>query len=549
VGVSREIEHDVVVIGAGINGLFQLFRLREAGVDVMCLEAGESVGGTWYWNRYPGARLDSECYSYTYHFSPELVAEWDWEEEFASQPKLSSYFEFVADRLDLRRSIIFGARVGTAIWDERARRWHIRTEDGLRVACRFMVAASGILSAPNFPDFPGLNEFRGATFHTSDWPRHGVDLADKKVAVLGVGSTGIQVVQTIASSVAHLTVAQRTPNWATPLNNFTFSPARRQEVKDRSDEFYAFTMQSRTCFMHSPHSDSASDHSPEEQEAILQTLYDAPGMSMYQGAFRDLLTDEATNKVVTDFLTRKIAERVHDPRTAKKLTPSHPFGVKRPPLETGYYEVYNQRNVELVSLPDEPIVRFTHDGLQTAERFFELDVVIAATGFDAVTGSFVRLGLEGVGGLRLRDWWESGPRTYLGIASHNFPNLFILGGPQGVNGNQPRCAEFVADWITNCLRTFIRDGVERFEVEQEVEERWVEYCSDLVEQTLLTRGESWQWGSNIAGKRRVYALYIGPQEDLRRRLRELEGDDYALLQPQLSAPRHAVPFESIEGAR
>jgi len=519
-------QYDALVIGAGINGLYGLYKMREAGLSVRGLEAGSGVGGAWYWNRYPGARLDSECYAYTYHFSPELIEEWTWDEEFAPQAKLEAYFNYVADRFDLKKDIDFDTRVVSTVWDEDSNLWTVTAENGRTYTSRNVVAASGILAAPLVPDYAGFGDFKGTVFHTSRWPSEGVDFKGKRVAVIGVGSTGIQVAQTVAPEVAQLTVFQRTPNWATPLNNYQFSDARKMEVKEKSDEYYALTQSTGGCFLVDTDSRSTWDVTPEEREAFFEELYGEPGLTFYSRGFNDLFTDKAANDEVCKFLATKIKARVKDPETARKLTPTHGFATKRPPLETNYYEIYNQDNVDLVALPEEPIVRFTETGIETTDRSWDFDIVVLATGFDSITGSFVRIGAQGVDGIALSDYWEDGPKTYMGIFVHNFPNFFILGGPQGVNGNQPRCTEFAGDWITTCISYLKSEGIDRIEATAEAESVWVEHCNELVNGTLLRDAQSWLWGSNVPGKKRAFTMYIAPQTVYRDRLREIEANGY-----------------------
>ena len=519
-------EFDAIVIGAGINGLYQLHKLREAGFRVRTLEAGSGVGGAWYWNRYPGARLDSECYAYTYHFSPELIEEWDWTEEFAAQGQLEAYFNFVADKFNLRESIDFNSRVTSSVWDEDSNSWTVISDSGKTYTTRFLISASGILAAPILPDYPGIEDFEGEMLHTATWPADGVDFKDKRVGVIGVGSTGIQVVQTIAPQVEHLTVFQRTPNWATPINNYTFTPERIREVKAKADETYALTMKSGGCFLVDTDTRSTWDVTPEEREAFYEELYNEPGLTFYSRGFNDLFTDKEANAEVGKFLTKKIQARVKDPETARKLTPSHGFGTKRPPLETKYYEAFNQDNVDLVALPEEPIVRFTKTGIKTAERSIDLDVIILATGFDSITGSFVRIGAVGVDGISLADYWDNGPRTYLGTMVHNFPNFFICGGPQGVNGNQPRCTEFQAGWIAETIQYLTSHDITRIEATAEAEADWVKLCNDMVQATLLRDAQSWLWGSNVPGKKRAFTMYLAPQTEFRATLTRVAESGY-----------------------
>jgi cation diffusion facilitator CzcD-associated flavoprotein CzcO len=529
--VNNTKVYDAIVIGAGVNGIYQLHRLREAGLDVVTLEAGSSVGGTWFWNRYPGARLDSEAYAYTYAFSKELIEEWDWVEEYADQPTLERYFNFAVDRLDLRRSIVFDARVVACRWNETDANWSIEVADGRQFQTRYLIPATGIMAVPYMPPWEGLDDFEGVKIHTADWPSAGIDLTGKRVAVVGVGSTGIQIVQTIASQVEHLTVLQRTPNWAVPLANYTFTPERVREVKDNYLSYYEATADSRSCFLWNARPVNTFDVSPDEREAVYTELYHRPGMSFYQNNFQDLLSDAKANAEAARFLASKIRERVKDPETARKLTPMHPYATKRPPLETRYYEAYNQPNVDLISLPEEPIVRITKEGIQTTERVIPIDVLIVATGFDAITGSFLKLGIEGVGGQTLVDAWADGPRTFMGIFGHGFPNMLILGGPQGSNGNQPRCTTFVADWIVECIQYLRANGIESFDVDEQAQHEWVDYCNELVTSIPLLRdAENWQWGSNIPGKKRAYMLYIGSQPDFRVLLENIADEGYPQLQ-------------------
>jgi cation diffusion facilitator CzcD-associated flavoprotein CzcO len=525
--VDNTTVYDALVIGAGVNGIYQLNRLREAGLDVVTLEAGSSVGGTWFWNRYPGARLDSEAYAYTYAFSEELIEEWGWIEEYADQPTLEKYFNFAVDRLDLRRSIIFDARVVSCRWQETDGLWIVETADGREFRTKYLIPATGIMTVPYMPPWEGLDDFQGVTLHTANWPAAGIDLSGKRVAIVGAGSTGIQVVQTIAAEVENLTVLQRTPNWAVPLANYTFTPERVREVKDHYLDYYQTTSESRTCFLWNPRPVNTFDVSAEERTALYTELYYRPGMAFYQNNFQDMLLDPAANAEATTFLAGKIRERVKDPETARKLTPKHAFATKRPPLETRYYETFNQPNVDLISLPEEPILRITSDGIQTTKRIIPIDVLVVATGFDAVTGSFLGLGIEGVGGRSLAAEWVDGPRTFMGIFGHGFPNMLILGGPQGTNGNQPRCTTFAADWIVECIQYLRANHIESFDVDETAQDDWVDYCNELVMSIPLLRdAENWQWGSNIPGKKRAYMLYVGSQPDFRLRLQNLTDGGY-----------------------
>ena len=413
---------DAIIIGAGLSGMYQLHRLREQGLRVRVFEAGTDVGGTWYWNRYPGARFDSESYSYGYSFSKELLQEWDWSEHFAGQPETLRYCNYVADKFDLRRDIQFRSRVTAAVYDEDARSWTITLEDGSRFNSRFLITAIGPLSTPTLPRIEGRDDFKGASFHTARWPKEPVDFAGKRVAVIGTGATGIQTIQTIAGQVGHLTVFQRTANWAAPLHNGKIDAETQAKIKAGYPEIFARCQETFACFMHTPDPRGAFEVSDEEREANYERLYGERGFGIWVGNFNDILTDRKANATISDFVARKIRERVKNQAVAEKLIPkNHGFGTRRLPLETFYYEVYNQDNVELVDIKETPIERITPEGIKTSEKEYEFDIIIYATGFDAITGSFDKIDFRGAGGARLKDKWKSGPETYLGIMVHEFP--------------------------------------------------------------------------------------------------------------------------------
>jgi cation diffusion facilitator CzcD-associated flavoprotein CzcO len=511
-------QYDVIVIGAGLNGLYQLYRLREAGFRVRLLETGTGVGGTWFWNRYPGARLDSESYTYGYFFSRELLDEWAWSEEFVGQPELERYYNFVADKFHLRDDIDFETRVAAATWNEKSLSWQLRSSDGRNFEAPYVVSATGMLSAFQLPPYEGIDTFTGTWHHTSRWPEGGVDLRGKRVAVLGTGSTGIQVIQSIATDVESLTVFQRTPNWATPINNLAITADRAAELRATAMDIHALTQQTPTGFKHSARPVGTFDVDDAERIAYLEKLWNEPGMTMYVKNFRDIMLNQDANDAVTDFLAGKIRERVADPETAAKLIPDHFYGMKRPPLENGYYEIYNRPNVSLVSLKEEAIVRLTEKGIQTTAREYEFDDIIFATGFDAVTGALSRIDIRGTDEVTLDEWWANGPRTYMAIQTHHFPNFFILGGPQGPGGNNPRTVEGQVDWVTECL-VWLRDsGIHRIEATAEAEAEWIEHVNELVSHTLSANSKAWAWGSNTPGKARAYQLYSGAQPALRERM-------------------------------
>ena len=437
------LDYDAIIIGAGMSGLYQLYRLRELGLRVSVLEAGTNVGGTWYWNRYPGARFDSESYSYGYSFSKDLLEEWDWSEHFAGQPETLHYLNHVADKFDLRRDIQFRSRVTAAHYDENTRSWNIALKDGSRFRTRFLITAIGPLSTPTLPRIEGRESFKGESFHTARWPHEPVDFTGKRVAVIGTGATGVQTIQTIASSVGHLTVFQRTPNWCAPLHNGKIDAEAQKKIKAGYPEMFARCQKTFACFLHTPDPRGAFEVSDEEREAFYEKLYGERGFGIWQGNFRDILIDRKANATISDFVARKIRQRVKNPEVAEKLIPkNHGFGTRRLPLETFYYEVYNQDNVELVDITETPIERITPEGIKTSAKDYQFDIIIYATGFDAITGSFDKIDFRGAGGATLKDKWRNGPQTYLGIMVHEFPNMMMLMGPHTALGNIPRSIEY-----------------------------------------------------------------------------------------------------------
>ena len=508
-----ELDYDTIIIGAGMSGLYQLYRLRELGLRVRVLEAGTNVGGTWYWNRYPGARFDSESYSYGYSFSKELLQEWDWSEHFAGQPETLRYCNHVADKFDLRRDIQFESRVTAAHYDEGSRSWTITLEDGNRFNCRFLITAIGPLSTPTLPRIEGLGDFKGASFHTARWPKEPVDFAGKRVAVIGTGATGIQTIQTIAKEVGHLTVFQRTANWAAPLHNGKIDAETQKKIKAGYPEMFARCQETFACFVHTPDARGAFEVSDEEREANYERLYGERGFGIWQGNFRDILIDRKANATISDFVARKIRERVKNPEVAEKLIPkNHGFGTRRVPLETYYYEVYNQDNVELIDIKETPIERITQSGIKTSAREFEFDIIIYATGFDAITGSFDKIDFRGANDARLKEKWKHGPQTYLGIMVHEFPNMMMLMGPHTALGNIPRSIEYSVDWVTGLVR-FARDNkLTRLEATTAGVQSWTDHVKALGVGLLSNEIDSWMTGinSNVEGKQtRIIARYSG----------------------------------------
>ena len=518
---TAALDCDVIIIGAGLSGMYQLYRLRELGLRVRVFESGTGVGGTWYWNRYPGARFDSESYSYGYSFSNELLQEWEWSEHFAGQPETLRYCNYVADKFDLRRDIQFESRVTAATYQDDARSWEITLASGARATCRFLITAIGPLSTPTLPRIEGRDDFKGQSFHTARWPKAKVDFTGKRVAVIGTGATGIQTIQTIAGEVGHLTVFQRTANWAAPLHNGKIDAETQARIKAGYGEIFARCKETFACFVHTPDPRGAFEVSDAEREAFYEKLYGERGFGIWQGNFRDILIDRKANATISDFVARKIRERVKDPDVAEKLVPkNHGFGTRRVPLETFYYEVYNRDNVDLVDLAATPIERVTRDGIRTTEKDYAFDIIIYATGFDAITGSFDNIDISGSNGARLKDKWQNGPETYLGLMVDGFPNMMMLMGPHTALGNIPRSIEYSVDWVTDLLRFAQEKGLTFLDATPEGTAGWTDHVKALGVGLLSNEVDSWMTGinRNVEGKQtRIVARYSGSAPAYRER--------------------------------
>jgi cation diffusion facilitator CzcD-associated flavoprotein CzcO len=525
-----DLDFDAIVIGAGLSGMYQLHRLRELGLRVRAFEAGTDVGGTWYWNRYPGARFDSESYSYGYSFSKELLQEWEWSEHFAGQPETLRYCQYVADKFELRRDIRFKSRVTAASYDDSTRSWRIALEDGGQFSTRFLITAIGPLSTPTLPRLAGIESFQGQSFHTARWPREKVDFTGKRVAVIGTGATGVQTIQSIAGEVGHLTVFQRTPNWCAPLHNGTIDATTQATIQAGYPAMFARCRETFACFLHTPDPRGAFEVSDIEREAFYEKLYGERGFGIWQGNFRDILTDPKANATISDFVARKIRQRVKDPVVAEKLIPrNHGFGTRRLPLETFYYEVYNRDNVELVDIRETPIEAITPDGIKTSAREFEFDVIIFATGFDAITGAFDRIDFRGADGIRLKDKWKSGPETYLGLMIHQFPNLMMLMGPHTALGNIPRSIEYSVEWVTGLLRFAREHQLTRLEATPDGVASWTDHVKALGVGLLSNEVDSWMTGinRNVEGRDvRIIARYSGSAPAYRARCDAVAADGY-----------------------
>ena len=501
-------QFDAIVIGAGVTGLYQLYCLRNLGLSVRVFEDGGGVGGTWYWNRYPGARFDSESYTYGYSFSEELLQEWDWKELYSDQPENERYLNYVADKFDLRRHIQFNARVASAAYDETEDRWIVEIEDGRRAAGRFLVTAVGLLSAHYVPDFEGLNSYKGTWCHTGRWPEEGMDLAGKRVGVIGTGATAVQLITEIAKEVGHLTVFQRTANYCAPLRNGPIDDDMQREIKANYPEIFRKCMETPGSFVHQFDPRSAFDVTQEERTEQYERLWAEPGFKKWLSNFYDVMMPGEANEEYAEFVRNKIRERVKDPVVAEMLVPKdHMFGSKRLPCESGYYEVYNQDNVLLVDVKENPIRRITPNGLETSDgKEYELDVIIFATGYDAVTGSLTRIDVRGLGGQSLKEKFAKGPRTYMGIQSHGFPNLFTINAASV--GNFVRAAEPLVEWVTECIRYVRENEFTRISPTLQAEDDWVDHVNEEGAKLLRSQGNSWFVGANIPGKTR--ALLTAP---------------------------------------
>ncbi|MGW2523547.1 flavin-containing monooxygenase [Streptomyces sp. NPDC001617] len=491
---------DVLVIGAGVTGIYQLYRAQEEGFSARLLEAGSGVGGTWYWNRYPQARFDSESYTYGYLFSKELWEEWEWSEHFAGQPEIERYFNYVVDRFDLRRLIEFGAKVSSAVWDETSGTWTVRTEDGTEHRARHVVAATGILSVPFVPDIPGREDFRGEQHHTGRWPKTSVDFAGKRVAQIGTGSSGVQIVPAIADEVARLTVYQKVADWLTPLNNRPITAEEQAELKGNFESIRDTLNTSPSGFLHQITMRSGLEDTPEQRQEFYEQKWNSPGFTKLSEHYYDMTTNPTVNEEFCAFIAAKIRSIVKDPATAEKLIPKgHGYGGRRPPFGTGYYEAYNKPTVELVDINETPIVRITETGIETSEGHQEFDIIIWATGYDFGTGALNRLGVQGRQGLGLKEYWADGPSTYLGVTTAGFPNFYFPGGPHGALGNNPRYSGDQVDYVMDLLVHARDHGHDVVAVTAAAEQEWTDLVNDNEGQSSFLKS-SYFYGANIPGK-------------------------------------------------
>jgi cyclohexanone monooxygenase len=512
---SQQTHFDAVIVGAGFSGMYMLHSLRDKlGLKAMVFEAGNGVGGTWYWNRYPGARCDSDSYIYCYTFDKQLLQEWQWSERYPEQDEILRYLEHVADRFDLKRDIQCGKRVIETVFDEKANRWTVHTDKGDVVTAHYVIAAVGSLSATNVPNFKGLDSFKGKWYHTSQWPHNGVDFTAKRVGVIGTGATAVQAIPEIAQQAKHLTVFQRTPNFCVPARNGKVDP---EVVKARKADYDGIVERIKSSFFGFELNvipKSALETTPEEREREFDRMWDAGGFSFWLANYQDMFFSKEANDLCADYLIRKIRSTVKDPAVAEKLIPkTYAYGTKRQPLDTNYYETFNKDNVLLVDASDAPIEEITPKGIRAGGKEYDLDIIVVATGFDAMTGPLKNMGIRGRGGKTLAQEWEEGPQTYLGLAVTGFPNLFMITGPQSpsVLSNMPVSIEQHVEWITDCIDHMRKNGLAMIEATPEAQDQWVAHVAEIVNMTLMPSANSWYMGANIPGKPRRFLPYLGPE--------------------------------------
>ena len=527
---SEPERFDAIVIGAGVGGLYAIYRLRKLGLKVRAFEAAGGVGGTWYWNRYPGCRCDVESMEYSYSFSDELQQEWHWPERYGTQPEILKYINHVADRFDLRRDIEFNTRVKKAAFDSKTSTWTVTTDRGQTATARFCIMATGNLSTPRKPDYPGLDSFKGKWYHTGLWPHEGVDFTGLRVGVIGTGSSGVQSIPIIAKQAKHLYVFQRTANFSLPARNAPLDPAKERAHKAEYPERRraAFDTPFGIAGYPAPVK-SALDAAEDERLRAYEAKWAEGGSISFLYSFTDLLTDKESNETASKFVRRKIRATVKDPRTAELLCPDdHPIGTKRLILDTDYYETYNRDNVTLVDIRSRPIKEITPTGLRTADSDYALDAIVFATGFDAMTGAMKEIDIHTDAGMSIREKWEDGPRTYLGIMIAGFPNLFMITGPQspGVKSQMILACEQHVDWIADCLQYMRNRGLCRIEAEEQAEAAWVQHNNEVADRTLYPLANSWYVGANIPGKPRVFMPYVGGVTAYKKKCDEVAAKGY-----------------------
>ena len=520
---------DALVVGAGLAGLYQLHLLRGLGFRTRVVEAGDGVGGTWFWNRYPGARCDVESHFYSYSFDPHLEQEWEWTEKYPTQPEILRYIEHVTDRYDLRRDITFGTRVTAATYDEGAQRWMVETDTGETIDTQFLIMATGCLSSPKAPEIPGLDRFGGPIHHTSRWPHEGVDFTGLRVGVIGTGSSGVQSIPVIARQATDVTVFQRTPNFAFPARNRPLEEQEVEAVKGTYREWRAMQRTSPAGVPSEPPTKKALEATDEERAARYEAAWEEGTIGAMITSYTDTLVDKASNDTLADFIRGKIRAIVEDPHVADTLCPtSHPVGTKRPLLDSGYYATFNEEHVHLVDLRRTPLLEITERGIRTTEGEHEFDAIVLATGFDAMTGALLAVDITGTGGTTLRDAWADGPIAYLGIGIVGFPNLFTITGPTSpsVLSNMIVSIEQHVEWVADCIAHLRDEGIAAIEPTPEAQEGWARHAEEVGNATLYPTADSWYMGANVPGKPRVFMPYIGGVGAYRERCDEVVANGY-----------------------
>jgi cyclohexanone monooxygenase len=523
-------DFDVIVVGAGFSGMYALYRLRDkVGLSVRVIEAGDGVGGTWYWNRYPGARCDSDSYIYCFTFDDELLQEWEWSERYPEQPEILRYLNHVADRYDLRRDIAFGERVTSTVYDDESRRWTVRTENGSVATAKYVIGAVGSLSATNLPSIEGSETFRGKSYHTSRWPHEGVDFTAKRVGVIGTGASAVQAIPVIAQQAKQLTVFQRTPNFCVPARNGKVDPDVAKARKAKYPEIKANIRNSYFGFELDFIMKSALEATPQEREAVFEDMWDRGGFDFWLANYQDMFFTKEANELCAEFLRKKIRQTVHDPVVAEKLTPkTYPYGTKRQPLDTNYFETFNKSNVTLVDLQETPIRRITESGIETSAGSIPLDVIVFSTGFDAMTGPIKNMNIAGRHGEKLADVWAEGPRTYLGLMVADFPNLLIVTGPgsPSVLSNMPVSIEQHVEWISDCIEYAEKNGIATIEPSREAQTQWTAHVAEVAGASLMPEANSWYMGRNVPGKPHVFMPYLGGVGPYRQKCAEIAAAGY-----------------------
>lgn len=527
-----EAHLDAIVVGAGFSGIYMLHRLREAGLSASVYEAGDGVGGVWYWNTYPGLRCDTESIYFNYTFSEEIYQEWTWTSRYAAQPEILRYLNFVVEKLDLQRDIQLNSRIFSAHYDEEENLWKIKTEKGIVVTAKYFITGLGCLSASNIPKIEGLENFQGEWYHTGHWPRdRKIDFKGKRVGVVGTGSTGIQIIPVIAKRAENLTVFQRTPQYSIPTRNRPLDPQDIQNAKENYKEIRnMLRFESNDGFPVAKVENAALEVSAKERNKVFERLWEKGGSAILNESYSDLKTNEDANERLADFVRSKIRKIVADPEVAEKLMPQYLIGTKRLVKDTDYYETYNRDNVSLVDIKSNPIERVTSKGIRLAEGEHELDMLVFATGYDAMTGPLMKIDIRGKGGVSLKEKWDEGEqvRTLLGLAVPGFPNMFTITGPQSpsVLGNVPVMIEQHVEWVSDCIDYLCKNDVHTIEAKEEAAESWNKHCNELVNDTLFPKTDSWYTGANVEGKPRAFLIYVGGLQQYRKRCDEVADNGY-----------------------